>query len=61
MQQTVSTSITKVKYITLGNLARESIWIHRFLNELRVADPIDACTFHDNNETSIIFTNNTKS
>ena len=60
-QRTVSTSTTETDYITLGHAARESVWIRQFLNELEVADPIDACILHGDNETSIILTKNAES
>lgn len=37
------------------------MWIQRFLNELKVANPIGACLLHGDNETSIILTKNTES
>lgn len=60
-QRTVSTSTTEAEYITLGHAARESVWIRRFLKELRVEDPIGACILHGDNETSIILTKNAES
>lgn len=60
-QQTVSTSTTEAKYIALGHAVRESIWIRRFLNELKISEVIGACTLHGDNETSIILTNNVES
>lgn len=60
-QRTVSTSITEAEYIALGQAAHESLWIRRFINELRVADTIGACVLHGDNETSIILTKNAES
>ena len=60
-QRTVSTSTTEAEYIALGHAARESVWIKRFLNELRIANPINAYTLHKNNKTSIILTKNAES
>lgn len=60
-QRTVSTSTTEAEYIALGHGARESVWIRRFLNELKVEAPIGACLLHGDNETSIILTKNAES
>lgn len=60
-QRTVATSTTEAEYIALGHAARESGWIKRFLNELRISDPIKAYTLHGDNETSIILTKNAES
>lgn len=42
-QQIVSTSTSKAEYITLGHIVQKNVWIKQFLNELKIADPIDAC------------------
>lgn len=60
-QQTISTSTIEAKYIALGHAMQESIWIKRFLNELKMSDPINTCILYGDNETNIIFTKNAKS
>lgn len=60
-QRTVSISITEAKYIALGYIAHENVWIRRFFNELKVANQIGGCMLHGDNKTSIIFTNNAES
>lgn len=60
-QYIVFTFTTKTKYIVLEHAAHENMWIHQFLNELRIANSIRAYMFYSNNKTSIIFTKNAKS
>lgn len=60
-QRTVSTSTTEAEYLVLGYAAQESIWIRRFLNQLHLLEPIEACTIHGDNKTSIILTKNAES
>lgn len=60
-QQTVLTSTIKVKYIALGHVARESIWIRHFLTKLEFIEPITTYILHGDNEKSIILTKNTES
>lgn len=54
--RTVLTCITEAEYIALGNTAQESVWICKFFNEQKVANPIAAYKLYDNNKTSIILT-----
>ena len=61
VHRTVSTSTTEAEYIALGHVARKSVWIQRFFNELSIAEPIGACILHGDNETSIILTKNAES
>lgn len=60
-QHTVSTFTTEVKYIALRYAVYKSLWIKRFLNELKVEAPIGACLLYGDNKTNIILTNNAKS
>lgn len=60
-QRTVSTSTTEAEYIALGHAARETIWLRRFLNELRIEEPISSVTLYGDNETSITLTKNAES
>lgn len=60
-QQTVSTSITKAKYIALKYTIQKNIWIRWFFNKLSLVESIHACIFRGNNEISIILIKNTES
>lgn len=59
-QQTVSNSITEAEYIALGHIAREAVWIRRFINEMTL-DIVLAITLNGNNEMSITLTKNAES
>lgn len=61
-QRTVSTSTTEAKYITLGHIAQETVWLKCFFNELQVvAQPVNSMTLYGDNEINIILTKNAKS
>lgn len=60
-QRTVSTSTTEAEYISLGHAAREAIWLRRFLNELKVSEPLKQITLYGDNEASITLTENVES
>lgn len=59
-QKTVSTLITKGKYIALGYVARETVWIRKFINKIGL-EAIKKLTLHGDNEMSIAPTKNAKS
>lgn len=60
-QRTVSTSTTKAEYIALGHVAREAIWIKRFINKIRLEEAIESITLYGGNEMSIALTKNAES
>lgn len=60
-QRTVSISTIETEYIALGYTVQENVSIKQFLNELRIADFIEACIFHGDNKISIILTKNVES
>lgn len=55
------TSITKAKYIALGHIAQEDVWIRQFFNKLAIKNPICACILYKNKKISIILTKNMES
>lgn len=59
-QWTIFILTTKAKYIALGHMAREEVWIKRFINkfELEVTKKI---TLHGNNQMSIALTKKVES
>ena len=59
-QRTVSISTTKAKYITLGHIVRDIIWIQRLVNEMDL-DMIENLMLYDNNEMNINLTRNIES
>lgn len=59
-QRTVSISITKAKYIALGHVTKEVVWIQQFINKMEL-ERIKGITLHCNNEMSIALTKNAKS
>lgn len=61
-QRTISTSTTKAKYIALGHVACEAVWLRCFLNELQiVTQPVESVTLYGDNKTSITLTKNDES
>ncbi len=59
-QRTVSTSTTEAEYIAFGHVAREAVWIKRFINELEL-DIVEGLTLFGDNEMSIALTKNAES
>ena len=58
-QRTVSTSTTKAEYIAISHVAREGVWIKRFINELLLK--ITGLCLKDNNKASLSLTKNPES
>ncbi len=56
-QKTVSISTTEAEYIALGHVAKEAVWIRRFINE-RKLEVVKGFILHDDNEMSIALTKN---
>lgn len=59
-QRTLSTSTTEAEYIALGHVAKEAVWIRRFINEMRL-EFVESITLHSDNEMSIALTRNAES
>ncbi len=59
-QRTVSTCITEADYIAFGYVAKEAVWIRRFINKINL-EVVRDVTLHGNNEMSITLTKNTES
>lgn len=59
-QRTVSTSTTEAEYITLSHVAKEAVWIRRFINEIKLRVLGDV-TLYDNNKMSIVLIKNAES
>lgn len=59
-QRTVSTLTTEAEYIALGHVAREAVWIRRFINEMELKT-VEGVTLHGDNEMSIALTKNAES
>ena len=59
-QQTIPKLTTKVEYIALGLVAKEAVWIKRFINELELK-VTKTITLYDNNKMSIAMTKNVAS
>ena len=59
-KRTVSTSTTEVKYIAFGHVAREAVWIKRFINKMKL-EVIEDLTLYGDNEMSIAPTKNVES
>lgn len=53
--------MTEAKYITLGHTVRETIWIKRFINEMKLEKAIESLTLHGDNEMSIALNKNAES
>ncbi len=60
-QRTVSTSITKAKYIVLGHIARKAMWIKRFINKMQLEKAIKNLMLHGDNKMNIALTKNMES
>ncbi len=56
----ISTSTTEAEYIALGHVAREVVWIRRFINEFEI-ETIEHLTLNGDNEMSIALTKNVES
>lgn len=59
-QKTVSTSTNEAGYIAFGYVAREAIWMKKFINKMGL-EVIADLTLHEDNEMSIVLTKNTES
>ena len=55
-----STSITKTKYIALGHVVREAVWIRRFINKMKLK-VIEDLMLYEDNKMSIALTKNAES
>ena len=58
--KTVSTSTTEAEYIALRHVAKEAVWIQRFMNKINL-DMVEDLTIYGNNKMSINPTKNAES
>lgn len=56
----MSTSITEVEDITLGQARRKVVWIYQFINKMML-DIVPAITLNGNNQINITLTRNIES
>ncbi len=59
-QRTVSTLTTEAEYIALGHVAKETVWIRRFINEFEI-EIVEHLPLNGDNEMSIALTTNAES
>lgn len=56
-QRTVSTSMTKDKYIALSHAIREAVWIRGFINKIEL-EAVEDLMLYGDNEMNIALTKN---
>ena len=59
-QRTISKSPIENKYIALGHVFKEAVWIRKFINKMNVKI-VEIVTIQGNNEMSIVLTKNSES